>query len=60
MRWIKKEIDEDGKTGWAVYYDETGDGNQDEWIHRDTYETREEAVAACRIFEWEDYDCNDK
>ena len=54
MRWIKKEIDEDGKTGWAVYYDETGKGNQEEWIHRDTYETRDEAVAACRIFDWEE------
>ena len=60
MRWIKKELDEEGKPEWAVYIDEYGEGNEDEWFHFDTYKTRDDAVQACQHFTWEDYDCNDK
>jgi len=60
MRWIKKELDEEGKPEWAVYIDEYGVGNEDEWLHFDTYKTRDDAVQACQHFTWEYYDCNDK
>ena len=60
MRWIKKELDEDGKPEWAVYIDEAGEGNEEDWSHFDTYRTRDEAVEACWKFTWEDYNCSDK
>jgi hypothetical protein len=60
MRWIKKELDEEGKPEWAVYIDNAGEGNQEEWSHFDTYKTRDDAVKACWRFTWEDYDCSDK
>ena len=60
MRWIKKEFDDEGKPEWAVYNDEAGEGNQDDWMHYDTFETRDEAIEACKHVTWEDYDCNDK
>jgi len=60
MRWIKKELDEEGKPEWAVYIDNAGEGNESEWSHFDTYKTRDDAVQACRHFTWEDYDCSDK
>lgn len=60
MRWIKKEMDEDGKPEWAVYIDNAGYGNQDDWSHYDTYKTRGEAVQACWKYTWEDYDKRDK
>jgi hypothetical protein len=60
MRWIKKELDEDGKPEWAVYIDKTGEDNEENWSHFDTYRTRDEAVEACWEYTWEDYDCNDK
>ena len=60
MRWIVKELDEDGKPEWAVYIDRVGDGNKDDWSHYDTYPTREEAIQDCRHIDLEDYDRNDK
>jgi hypothetical protein len=60
MRWIKKELDEEGKPKWAVYIDNAGEGNESEWSHFDTYKTRDDAVQACWHFTWEDYDCSDK
>jgi len=60
MRWIKKELDEEGKPEWAVYIDQTGESNESEWSHFDTYKTRNDAVQACQRFTWEDYDCSDK
>jgi hypothetical protein len=60
MRWIKKELDEEGKPEWAVYIDNAGEGNESEWSHFDTYKTRDDAVKACWRFTWEDYDCSDK
>ena len=60
MRWIKKELDEDGKPEWSVYIDDPGYGNEDYWYHFDTYASRDEAVEACRNYTWEDYDKRDK
>jgi hypothetical protein len=60
MRWIKKELDEDGKPEWAVYIDKTGETREETWSHYDTYETRDDAVKACWNYTWEDYDCSDK
>jgi hypothetical protein len=60
MRWIKKEFDEDGKPEWAVYIDEAGYGKEDDWLHFDTYNTRDEAVKASWNYTWEDYDNRDR
>ena len=60
MRWIKKELHEDGKPEWAVYIDETGESKEEDWSHYDTYPTRQEAIDDCKNITWEDYDCNDK
>ncbi len=60
MRWIKKELDQDGKPEWSVYIDEEGLGNEEDWIGYESFSTREEAIEACRNYTWEDYDCNDK
>jgi hypothetical protein len=60
MRWIKKEFDDEGKPEWSVYIDEAGFGNEDDWSHFDTYNTRDEAVKACWNYTWEDYDKRDK
>ena len=54
MRWIKKEFDEDGNPEWAVYIDEAGEGREDDWVHFDTFEGREEAIEACKHVTWED------
>ena len=59
MRWIKKELDEDGKPEWAVYIDEPGFGNKDDWKHYDTYHTREEALKENLKYDCEDYDKRD-
>ena len=60
MRWIKKELDEDGRPWWNVYIDEVGEGNEEDLEHYERYPTRKEAMENCRNFTWEDYDCNDK
>jgi hypothetical protein len=60
MRWIKKELDEDGKPRWSVYIDEDGFGNEEDWIGYESYPTRCEAVEACCKYTWEDYNRNDK
>ena len=60
MRWIKKELDQDGKPEWCVYIDEDGLGNEEDWIGYESFNTREEAIASCKNITWEDYDCNDK
>jgi hypothetical protein len=60
MRWIKKELDEDGNPEWVVYIDEAGEGREEDWVHYDSYVGREEAIQACRHMSWEDYDPNDK
>ena len=56
MRWIKKEMDEDGRLRWAVYIDKVGDGNEEDWSHFETYPTRKEAIENCKHVTWEDYD----
>jgi hypothetical protein len=60
MRWIVKEMDENGKPEWSVYLDEAGYGNKDDWTHYDTYETRDEAIRESWNYTWEDYDKRDK
>lgn len=60
MRWIKKELDENGKPEWAVYIDVVGEGREEDLDHFDTYPTRDEAVKACWKYTWEDYDKRDK
>lgn len=60
MRWIKKEFDEDGNPEWAVYIDEEGLGNEEDWIGYESFNTREEAIEACKHVTWEDYDCSDR
>lgn len=60
MRWIKKELDDEGKPEWAVCNDEAGEGRQEDLSHYDTFETRDEAIKGCGSVTWEDYDCSDK
>lgn len=60
MRWIKKELDQDGKPEWSVYIDEDGLGNEEDWIGYESFNTREEAVESCKNYTWEDYDCSDR
>jgi hypothetical protein len=61
MRWIKKEFDEDGNPEWVVYIDEAGEGREDDWVHYDTFEGREEAIEACAsTLLGKTYDPNDK
>lgn len=60
MRWIKKELDQDGKPEWSVYIDEEGLGNEEDWIGYESFNTREEAIASCKNITWEDYDCSDR
>ena len=60
MRWIKKEIGQDGKPEWCVYIDEDEMGNEEDWIGYESFKTREEAIASCKNITWEDYDCNNK
>lgn len=60
MRWIKKELDQDGKPEWSVYIDEAGLGNEEDWIGYESFNTREEAIASCKNITWEDYDCSDR
>jgi len=60
MRWIKKELDEDGKQKWSVYIDEDGFGREEDFIGYESFKTREEAIESCKNITWEDYDCSDK
>jgi hypothetical protein len=43
MRWIKKELNEDGKQQWSVYIDEDGFGREEDLIGYESFNTREEA-----------------
>ncbi|NDC49205.1 MAG: hypothetical protein EBZ61_09050 [Micrococcales bacterium] len=60
MRWIKKELNEDGKQQWSVYIDEDGFGREEDLIGYESFDTREEAIESCKNITWEDYDCSDR